>query len=53
MKVFEIKEWALIADINQQGAHSLCTGERESYLRKLLVFTLLITAALRSRLRSQ
>lgn len=39
--------------MNQRAAHDVCTGEKESYSRKLLLFTLLITAALRSRLRSK
>lgn len=39
--------------MNQRAVHDVCTGERESYSRKLLLFTLLITAALRSRLRSK
>jgi len=43
----------LIVDMNQCAVHDVCTGERENYSRKLLLFTLLITAALRSRLRSK
>lgn len=39
--------------MNQCAAHDVCTREGESYSRKILLFTLLITAVLRSRLRSK